>query len=61
MVIFDTLLPGFGIEEAANFSLNGLWHPSFHAVRDLPEKLIDGQEESTLIGFMIITLTINLQ
>ena len=40
MVILDTLLPGFGIEEAATFSPNGIWHPSFHAVRDLPEKLI---------------------
>jgi pimeloyl-ACP methyl ester carboxylesterase len=51
MVILDTLLPGFGIEEAANFSPNGLWHPSFHAVRDLPEKLIDGQEDIYLNWF----------
>jgi pimeloyl-ACP methyl ester carboxylesterase len=51
MVILDTLLPGFGIEEAANFSLYGLWHPSFHAVRDLPEKLIDGQEDIYLNWF----------
>jgi pimeloyl-ACP methyl ester carboxylesterase len=47
MVILDTLLPGFIIEEAANFS----WHPSFHAVRDLPEKLIDGQEDIYLNWF----------
>ena len=44
MIILDTLLPGFGFEEAGNFSPNGLWHFSFHAVRDLPEKLIDGKE-----------------
>jgi pimeloyl-ACP methyl ester carboxylesterase len=44
MVILDTLLPGFWVEGAGNFSPNGLWHISFHAVRDLPEKLIDGQE-----------------
>ena len=51
MVILDTLLPGFGVEEAANFSPNGLWHLSFHAVRDLPEKLIDGQENVYLDWF----------
>ena len=51
MVILDTLLPGFGLEEGANFSPNGIWHPSFHAVRDLPEKLIDGQEDIYLNWF----------
>ena len=51
MVILDTLLPGFGVEEAANFSPNGIWHLSFHAVRDLPEKLIDGQEDIYLNWF----------
>jgi pimeloyl-ACP methyl ester carboxylesterase len=45
MIILDTLLPGFGFEEAANFSPNRIWHFSFHAVRDLPEKLIDGKED----------------
>ncbi|HEU5461389.1 MAG TPA: alpha/beta hydrolase [Nitrososphaeraceae archaeon] len=51
MVILDTLLPGFGVEEAGNFSQNGIWHLSFHAVRDLPEKLIDGQENVYLNWF----------
>src|SRR5918995_506181 len=51
MIILDTLLPGFGFEEAANFSPNGLWHFSFHAVRDLPEKLIDRQEDVYLNWF----------
>jgi len=51
MVILDTLLPGFGVEEAAKFSPNGIWHLSFHAVRDLPEKLIDGQEDTYLNWF----------
>ena len=45
MIILDTLLPGFGYEEAGNFSPKGIWHFSFHAVRDLPEKLIDGKED----------------
>ena len=51
MVILDIILPGFGLEEAANFSPNGLWHLSFHAVRDLPEKLIDGKEDIYLNWF----------
>ena len=51
MVILDTLLPGFGDEEAAKFSPNGLWHLPFHAVRDLPEKLIVGKEDTYLNWF----------
>ena len=51
MVILDTLLPGFGDEEAAKFSPNGLWHLPFHAVRDLPEKLIEGKEDMYLNWF----------
>jgi pimeloyl-ACP methyl ester carboxylesterase len=51
MIILDIILPGFGYEEAANFSPNGVWHFSFHAVRDLPEKLIDGQEDAYLNWF----------
>jgi pimeloyl-ACP methyl ester carboxylesterase len=51
MIILDTLLPGFGFEEAGNFSPNSVWHFSFHAVRDLPEKLIDGKEDVYLNWF----------
>jgi pimeloyl-ACP methyl ester carboxylesterase len=51
MVILDIVLPGFGLEEAANFSPNGLWHLSFHTVRDLPEKLIEGKEDIYLNWF----------
>jgi pimeloyl-ACP methyl ester carboxylesterase len=56
MIILDILLPGFGYEEAGNFSPyaifpNGIWHFSFHAVRDLPEKLIDGKEDVYLNWF----------
>jgi pimeloyl-ACP methyl ester carboxylesterase len=51
MVILDTLLPGFGYEEAGNFSPNGIWHFSFHAVRDLPERLIEGKEDVYLNWF----------
>jgi pimeloyl-ACP methyl ester carboxylesterase len=51
MVILDMILPGFGYEEAGNFSPDGLWHLSFHAVRDLPEKLTDGKEDIYLNWF----------
>lgn len=51
MVILDTLLPGFGYEKAGNFSQNGIWHFSFHAVRDLPERLIEGKEDVYLNWF----------
>ena len=53
MVILDTLLPGFGLEEAANFSPNeGSWSfVSFIQSRDLPEKLIDGKEDIYLNWF----------
>jgi pimeloyl-ACP methyl ester carboxylesterase len=51
MIIIDVPLPGFGVEEAAKFSPNGIWHLSFHAVRDLPEKLIEGKEDLYLNWF----------
>jgi pimeloyl-ACP methyl ester carboxylesterase len=55
MVILDTLLPGFGFEEAGNFTPNGIWHFSFHAVKDLPEKLIEGKEDVYLNWFYDLT------
>ena len=51
MIILDIILPGFGWEEAGKLSPNGIWHFSFHAVRDLPEKLIEGQEDVYLNWF----------
>ena len=51
MVITEIVLPGFGYEEAANFSPNGVWHLSFHAAIDLPEKLIEGKEDIYLNWF----------
>ena len=55
MIILDTLLPGFGLEEAGDFSPNGIWHFSFNAVRDLPEKLIEGKEDVYLNWFYDLT------
>ena len=51
MIIVDVPLPGFEVEEAANFTSNVFWHLSFHTVRDLPEKLIDGNEDIYLNWF----------
>jgi pimeloyl-ACP methyl ester carboxylesterase len=51
MIVLDTLLPGFGYEEAGSFLPNGIWHFSFHAVNDLPEKLIEGKEDVYLNWF----------
>jgi pimeloyl-ACP methyl ester carboxylesterase len=54
MIILDTLLPGFGLEEIANFSQNGGINGSLQAsftARDLPEKLIDGKEDVYLNWF----------
>jgi pimeloyl-ACP methyl ester carboxylesterase len=51
MIIMDILLPGFGLEEAGNFSPTGLWHLSFNALRDLPEKLVEGKEDVFLNWF----------
>ena len=50
MVILDTSLPAFGLEEAENFSKR-IWHFSFHTVRNLPEKLISGKEDVYLNCF----------
>jgi pimeloyl-ACP methyl ester carboxylesterase len=58
MIILDNFLPGFGYEEAANFSPNGIWHFSFHNVRDLPEALIAGQEKLYL-SYIINQYTYN--
>jgi len=58
MVILDNFLPGFGYEEAANFSPNVIWHFSFHNVRDLPEALIAAQEKLYL-SYIINQYTYN--
>ena len=51
MVILDTSVPGFGLEKAAENFSKRIWHFSFHAVRDLPEKLIEGKEDTYLNWF----------
>lgn len=51
MIILDITLPGFGLEEAGDYTPYGLWHLSFQSVRDLPEKLIEGKEDVYLNWF----------
>jgi pimeloyl-ACP methyl ester carboxylesterase len=54
MIILDTLVPGFGLEEVANFSPNGGINGSLQAsftARDLPQKLIDRKEDVYLNWF----------
>jgi pimeloyl-ACP methyl ester carboxylesterase len=48
LVFQEMLLPGFGLEEWAQFNPQRpetyLWHVAFYQVRDVPELLITGKE-----------------
>jgi pimeloyl-ACP methyl ester carboxylesterase len=48
LIFQEMLLPGFGLEEWAQFDKNRpethLWHVAFYYVRDVPELLITGRE-----------------
>ncbi len=52
LVILDVPIPGAGLEELPQMSRRGgLWHLSFHNVRDLPEALVAGRERIYLTWF----------
>jgi pimeloyl-ACP methyl ester carboxylesterase len=52
LVILDVMIPGAGLEQIPQMSpRGGLWHLSFHNVRDLPEALIAGRERLYLSWF----------
>lgn len=52
LVILDVMIPGAGLEQIPQASRRGgLWHISFHGVRDLPEALITGRERLYLSWF----------
>ena len=52
LVILDVVIPGAGLEQIPQMSRRGgLWHISFHGVRDLPEALITGRERIYLFWF----------
>lgn len=52
LVILDVMVPGAGLEQIPQAApRGGLWHLSFHGVRDLPEALITGREHLYLSWF----------
>jgi pimeloyl-ACP methyl ester carboxylesterase len=52
LVILDVMIPGAGLEQIPQATpRGGLWHLSFHGVRDLPEALITGRERLYLSWF----------
>jgi pimeloyl-ACP methyl ester carboxylesterase len=52
LVILDVAIPGAGLEEIPQAGpRGGIWHISFHGVRDLPEALISGRERTYLSWF----------
>lgn len=52
LVILDVPIPGAGLEKIPQAARRGgLWHVSFHGVRDLPEQLVAGRERMYLSWF----------
>ena len=52
LAILDVAIPGAGLEQIPQAGpRGGLWHISFHGVRDLPEALISGRERTYLTWF----------
>lgn len=48
LVLAESLLPGFGLEELMNPATGGYWHFGFHAQVDLATMLTAGKEEEYL-------------
>lgn len=44
LILVDSLLPGFGLEEAMNVAEGGMWHFGFFMTPHIPEMLFDGHE-----------------
>jgi pimeloyl-ACP methyl ester carboxylesterase len=52
LAVLDVAIPGAGLEQIPQASpTRGLWHISFHGVRDLPEALVSGRERTYLTWF----------
>ncbi|MDB5614707.1 MAG: hypothetical protein JWQ22_2360 [Devosia sp.] len=49
LVLSESLIPGFGLEEMMNPATGGYWHFGFHAQVDVATMLISGREESYLL------------
>lgn len=50
LVLAESLLPGFGLEELMNVADGGYWHFSFHMQLDIAEMLTAGKEAAYLGG-----------
>jgi pimeloyl-ACP methyl ester carboxylesterase len=48
LVLFETLIPGFGLEQAMNVATGGSYHFGFFANPDIAEFLVRGQEREYL-------------
>ncbi|MEE4596669.1 alpha/beta hydrolase [Streptomyces sp. DSM 41524] len=44
LILVDSILPGFGLEEAMNVAEGGMWHFGFFMTPHVPEMLFDGHE-----------------
>ena len=52
LVLAESLIPGFGLEELMNPATGGYWHFGFHMQVDLATMLTEGREEAYLLPFM---------
>jgi pimeloyl-ACP methyl ester carboxylesterase len=52
LVLAESLIPGFGLEELMNPATGGYWHFGFHAQVDVAELLTAGREEAYLLPWM---------
>jgi pimeloyl-ACP methyl ester carboxylesterase len=51
LVILDVSIPNETWEKFPMFNRRGIWHLTFHGVRDLPETIIEGRERTYLSWF----------
>lgn len=52
LVLAESLIPGFGLEELMNPATEGYWHFGLHMQVDLATMLTEGREEAYLLPFM---------
>lgn len=52
LVLSESIIPGFGLEEMMNPATGGFWHFGFHMQVDIAEMLTAGKEEAYLLPMM---------
>jgi pimeloyl-ACP methyl ester carboxylesterase len=52
LILAESLIPGFGLEELMNPATGGYWHFGFHAQVDVAEMLTAGREEAYLMPWL---------